>query len=381
MFGEVKVMIPGPTPVVSSIREAIGREVQAFGDPRFVSDYKSLIDDLSDVFGCDGQAFPLAGSGTLGMEMTIANSTRPGDRILLVSHGYFGDRFIDICERKGRQVDVLASKWGEAVPLESIEEKLKEHAYALVAVTHVDTSTGVRCDIEAVGNIVSRYPDTLFLVDGVASTAGEYEHMREMRIDLLLTGSQKAFGVSPGMFIVWANKRALARRESLGKISEYYVDFDKWLPIMENPAKYFATPPVNLVWAMRESLNIIQKEGLRARADRHEHMARALQAAFESMGLTIVADAEHRAVTLSAILYPEGIDDQAFRGRLFEEGVVVAGTLGPIAGKGFRVGHMGNVDALDYVYVLSAIERALRAQNVMVEYGASTRLYLELLDN
>ena len=119
MEKNVLVMIPGPTPVVKSIQEQMGREIQAFGDPRFVKDYKELIDDLGKLFNCSGQTFPLAGTGTLAMEMAISNVTKRGDNILIVSNGFFGDRFIDICKRKGLNVDVLGAEWGTAVSPEA----------------------------------------------------------------------------------------------------------------------------------------------------------------------------------------------------------------------------------------------------------------------
>ena len=123
---EKLVMIPGPTPVVRSIQDEMGREIQAFGDPRFVSDYKEVIDSLGHMVGCKGASFVVAGTGTLAMEMAIANVTKPGDNVLIISHGFFGDRFIEICERKDLQVDVLQSEWGKIVPLSEIEAKMKE---------------------------------------------------------------------------------------------------------------------------------------------------------------------------------------------------------------------------------------------------------------
>jgi aspartate aminotransferase-like enzyme len=370
------VMIPGPTPVVKSITEQMGREIQAFGDPRFVSDYKSLIDGLGKLFNCSGKTFPLAGTGTLAMEMAIANSTKRGDNVLIISHGFFGDRFIDICKRKGLNVDVLAAEWGKTVPVEEIDKKLGEKTYAAMTVTHVDTATGVVADIAAIGEIMKKHTGTIYIVDGVAATAGEYANVDDMNIDIMFTGSQKAFGVCPGMFILWANKRALERRASMEVIPEYYVDFEKWIPIMDNPAKYFATPSINLVWAMLESMHIIEKEGLKERDARHRKNAKAMQAAFESLGFTILAEKEHRAVTLSNLIYPEGLDDVKFRNILMEEGIIVAGGLGPYTGKMFRIGHMGNIDINDEVAVLGVIERTLVRCGHNVELGKSIGIYL-----
>ena len=376
MKNKVAVMIPGPTPVVKSIQEQMGREMQAFGDPRFVQDYKGLIDDLGALFHCGGKTFPLAGTGTLAMEMAVSNVTKRGDNVLIVSHGFFGDRFIDICERKGLHVDVLQAEWGTIIPVADIDRKLSEKKYAAMTVTHVDTATGVLAPIAEIGEMMKKHPETIYIVDGVAATAGEYADVDGMNIDVMFTGSQKAFGVCPGMFILWAGQRALARRAELGVIPEYYVDFDKWVPIMDNPAKYFATPAVNLVWALQESVRLIKEEGLENRYRRHLKNARAMQAAFEHLGFTVLAQPGHRAVTLSNLIYPAGIDDAQFRATLLEEGIIVAGGLAAYAGKMFRIGHMGNIDINDEVAVLGVIERALCRCGHPVKLGESIGVYL-----
>lgn len=363
------LMIPGPSPVVRSIQDQMGRETVAFGDPAFVKDFKELIEDLKDMFKTSGEVFIVAGSGTMAMEMAVANTTKRGDNILLVSHGFFGDRFIDICERKGLNVDVLASEWGKIVPPGEIENKLSEKHYAAVIVTHVDTATGVCAPIAEIGSLVKQFSETLLIVDGVCATAAEPEYVDEMGIDVLFTGSQKAFGVSPGLAMLWAGPKALERRKGLGVIPEYYVDFDKWLPIMENPAKYFATPSINLVWALKESVRIIKEEGIESRYARHKKVASAMQSALETLGFTILADKENRAVTLSNLIYPSGIDDLNFRSILAEEGVMVAGGLANYAGKMFRLGHMGNIDMHDLVSVIAAIERTLYKSGQPIELG------------
>ncbi|MBQ5799316.1 MAG: alanine--glyoxylate aminotransferase family protein [Oscillospiraceae bacterium] len=370
------VMIPGPTPVVKSIQDAMGREVQAFGDPRFVADYKKLIDDLGVLLNCSGMTFPLAGTGTCAMEMAIANVTKRGDNILIVSHGFFGDRFIEIAERKGLNVDVMRAEWGKIIPVEEIEAQLKTKNYAAMTVSHVDTATGVLAPIAEIGEMMKKFPETVYIVDGVAATGGEFADVDGMNIDILFTGSQKAFGVSPGMFILWASKKALQRRKDLGMIPEYYVDFEKWIPIMENPAKYFATPAVNLVWAMAEATRIINAEGYKARAERHAKNACAMRKALTTLGFTVLAEEGHRASTLSNLVYPEGLDDAKFRGALYDEGIIVAGGLAQYAGRMFRLGHMGNIDINDEVAVLGVIERALVACGVEVEYGKSVGVYL-----
>ena len=373
------LMIPGPTPVARSIQDQMGRETVAFGDPNFVKDFKELVSDLKTMWKTEGEVFVVAGTGTMGMEMAIANTLKKGDNLLIVSHGFFGDRFIDLCERKGINVDVLASEWGDIVSVEEIENKLKEKKYQGVTVTHVDTSTGVCAPVEEIGKVVKKFEDTLYIVDGVCATAGEVEYVDDMGIDILLTGSQKAFGVAPGLTILWAGPKAMARRESLGKIPEYYIDFDKWLPIMHNPARYFATPAVNLVWALKESIEIIKREGLENRYERHQKVAKAMQTALEGLGFKVLAKEGYRASTLSNLIYPEGLDDGEFRNTLYEEGMIVAGGLGAYAGKMFRLGHMGNVDVHDLVSAIATIERALYKVGQDVELGKGVGIFMKEL--
>lgn len=377
MFKNKKMtMIPGPTPVVRSIQNEMGREVTAFGDPEFIRDFKGLIEDLKTLVNTQGEVFVVAGTGTMAMEMAVANVTKRGEEVLLVSHGFFGDRFIDLCERKGLHVDVLSAPWGQIVPVEEIEAKLKERTYAALLVTHVDTSTGVCAPVEEIGEMMKHYPSTLLIVDGVCATAGEPEDMEEMGIDVLLTGTQKAFGVSPGLAMVWASQKALEKRKTLGTIPEYYIDFEKWLPIMENPAKYFATPAIHLVWALKESVRLIMEEGVENRYLRHRRVAKATQKALESLGFKILADKKHRAVTLSNLLYPEGLDDAAFRSAMADEGILVAGGLGAYAGKMFRLGHMGNIDTHDSVAVIAAIERVLYRLGYHSELGKGVGVFM-----
>lgn len=370
------VMIPGPTPVVKAIQDEMGREIQAFGDPRFVKDYKWTIDELGRMLNCSGKTFVIAGTGTLAMEMAISNVTKRGDNVLIVSHGYFGDRFTDICQRKGLNVDVLSCEWGQAVSAAEIEAKLKTKHYAAMTVSHVDTATGVAAPVAEIGEMMKQFPDTIYIVDGVCATSAEYEDVDGMNIDILFTGSQKAFGVCPGLFLLWASKKALQRRKDLGMIPEYYVDFEKWIPIMDDPSKYFATPAINLVWALKKSVELINEEGYVNRCQRHRKNARAMQAALEAMGFTVLATPEHRAVTLSNLVYPEGLNDSEFRASLMEEGIIVAGGLASYAGRMFRLGHMGHVDDNDMVAVLGVIEKCLMKAGKLSEFGVGIRTYL-----
>lgn len=374
------IMIPGPTPVVRSIQNQMGREITAFGDPEFIKDYKELIESLKEMWRCEGETFVIAGTGTMAMEMSVANTLKKGDNVLIVSHGYFGDRFIEICDKKEYAADVLQSEWGKIMPVQEIDKKLSEKEYQAIIVSHVDTSTGVRAPIEEIGKVLKKHPNTIYIVDGVCATAAEREYM-DTGIDILFTGSQKAFGVCPGLMILWASKKAMERRASLKKINEYYIDFDKWVPIMQDPSKYFATPAINLVWSLLESVRLIQKEGLENRYARHEKVARSIQKALEAVGFSILADPEHRSVALSNILYPENVNDADFRNNLYNENIIVAGGLGAYAGKMFRLGHMGHINLNDVSAVLSGIERVLFNMGAVKETGVILNVFNETYKN
>jgi len=377
MKNQKLVMIPGPTPTVRSITDQMGRETVAFGDPAFVKDFKELVVDLKKLLKVDGECFVVAGTGTMAMEMAIANVTKRGDNVLIVSNGFFGDRFIDLCQRKGLEVDVLSAPWGEVVPADAIESKLSEKNYAAVTVTHVDTATGAVAPIQEIGTMMKKFPETVYIVDGVAATVGEREYVDPMGIDILFTGSQKAFGVAPGLAILWAGKKALARRKALGTIPEFYIDFEKWIPIMNDPSKYYATPAVNMIWALKESVRLINEEGIEARYERHMRVSNAVNASLEAMGFKVLAKEGNRCSTLSNVLYPEGINDAEFRKELAEQGVMVAGGLAAYAGKMFRIGHMGNIDDHTVYSSIAAIERTLIKLGYKYEKGIGLKTLLE----
>ena len=354
------LMIPGPTPVARSIQVQMARETVAFGDANFIADFKGLVADLKAMWRCDGEAFVVAGTGTMAMEMAVSNITKRGEKILICSHGFFGDRFIDICSRKGLEVDGLKAAWGTIYTPEQIDAELSKKNYSALTVTHVDTSTGVASPLKAICDMLKKkHPEVLLIVDAVAAAGGE-ESWSDWGIDVLFTCSQKAFGVAPGLAMLWASARAVEKRRAMGTIPESYFDFERWIPIMNDPSKYWGTPPVNMIWALKEGVRLMNEEGLEERYSRHTRQAAIFAAAMEAIGFKIAAPKGNRASTLSIFIYPDGsgLDDLAFRTKLAEEGVQSAGCLGEFAGKGFRLGHMGNIDKHVLVGTIASVERA-----------------------
>lgn len=380
------LLVPGPTPVVDEIYDALASETRGHTDPRFVEIYKRALENTKKLFNTDGEVYVIAGSGTLAMEMAIVNTVAEGERILVISHGYFGDRFTPLAKAYGIEVDVLQAQWGERVAIEDVQQALEKNNYKAVTVTHADTSTGVASDLELLIPLIKQQ-DALAIVDGVVATAALQEDMgkayggnEDYKIDIALTGSQKAIGVPPGLAIVAFSKQALAAREQLGAIRAYYADIENWRPVMQDPSKYFATPPVNLIYAYDEALQIVLAEGMNKREQRHLSFGRAVREALRTYGFTPLANEEVAAATLSCIVYPEGVDDATFRSNLAQKGVIVAGSLAHLTGKAFRIGHMGNTTTEQLEKALVAIGQTLQQQGIAVNIEQTITKFNEVLN-
>lgn len=363
------VMIPGPTPVAEPIRQAMS--VQTYGHTygEFVKVYKECLAGLKKIFQAD-HMIVIGGAGTLSMEMGLINTVRAGEDLLVVTHGVFGDRFVPMAKSLGINVDVLNCPAGERVPLAAIEEKLASKKYAAMTLTHVDTSSGVMSQPKEVGELAKKY-GVLFILDGVCASAGIAEPMKDFGIDMIVTTCQKAFGTPPGLTMIALSDRAVARRDEMGAVAGYYTDIKNWLPIMDNPSNYFSTPPVNHILALNESVKIILEEGLEARYSRHDLIGRSVRAGLAALGLEPVTNQEALAPTLSVVKYPAGIDDAAFRAKMEEFGLVVAGGVGSLKGKIFRIGHMGNISFAEIAVTLNAVERSLASLGYNVKPGAA----------
>jgi alanine-glyoxylate transaminase/serine-glyoxylate transaminase/serine-pyruvate transaminase len=360
------LMIPGPIEFTPEVLRAMGMSTVSHVSPDFVECFGQALERLRQVFLCPGgQPFVIAGSGTLAMDVAAANLIEPGDKALVVNTGYFGDRFGAILERYGAIVThVRAPAVGDAPTLEDVEAALKEHRYKLMTITHVDTSTAVCTDVKALAALGAGL-GALVVVDGVCAVAGEEMRQEEWSIDLALTASQKAIGVPPGLALVVAGSRAMeVFRNRKAPVSNYYADWNEWLPIMEGyearQPRYFGTPPVNLIRALNVSLGQILEEGMEARFARHCRLSEAVKAAIAALELKQVpVSPDKTATTLTAPYYPTGVDRKML-GYVKEAGVVLAGGLHPdIKAQYFRIGHMGAVSESDILATVGAIEKGL----------------------
>ncbi|MDR0647951.1 MAG: alanine--glyoxylate aminotransferase family protein [Synergistaceae bacterium] len=375
------VMVPGPTPIARSIQEQMAKETIAFHDPRFIADFDALVLELKNTWRCDGMAFAVAGSGTMAMEMAVSNTARRGDSVLVCSNGHFGDRYIDICSRKGYDLDTIKAPPGDTVSLEEIDERLAGKKTDVLVVTHVETSTGVELPLFELADMMRlKHPDVLLVADGVAS-AGAVEFYMDWGIDVMLTCSQKGMGMAPGLGILWASQRAIEKRLNMPAIAESYIDFAKWIPVMKDARAYWGTPPINMIWALAEAVRIIKGEGIGERDRRHRRFAAAVRKSVSSLGFKLAADEHLASPTVSAFLYPEGAQakDEEFRAAVYDEGAHIAGCQGDLAGAGFRVGHMGNITANTLVSLVAAIERGCLRCGYPIKPGSALAVLQEEL--
>ena len=371
------LMIPGPVEFSPRVLRAMGMPTTSHVAPNFIECFGETLEKLRQVFACpSGQPFVVAGSGTLAMDLAAANLVEPGDRVLVVNTGYFGDRFAAMLERYGAAVTQVAGPYvGSAPSLEEVDVALGSGDYKMMTITHVDTSTAVAADVKGF-TALGRNHGVLVVVDGVCAVAGEEMRQEEWGVDLVLTASQKAVGVPPGLALVVAGPRAMeAYRQRREPVGNFYADWTQWLPIMEayeaRRPGYFGTPPVNLIWALNESLGEILEEGLDARFERHRRLSKALKAGIKALGLSQVPVADGLlANTITAPYYPEGVD-ASLLGHIKAAGVILAGGLHPeIRTQYFRIGHMGAVTEPDILATLGAVEQGLGRAGYRLEPGA-----------
>ena len=370
MFERELLMIPGPTNVDPKVLRALSKPTTSHTSQEFASIFKEALNNLKKVFMTNGEVFVIAGSGTLALEMAVANIVEPGDKVLNTVSGFFGNYFVEISKVYGAVPSVLEVPWGKPVKPEQVREALMEDNYKAVTVTHVETSTGVANPIRQIGEVVKKYSDAFYIVDTVCSLGGMEVRVDEWGIDVCASGSQKCIGVPPGLALIAVSQKTLEylekRKTSVGS---WYGSFKNWLPVMREPTKYFATPPVNMVYALHEALKLIIEEGLENRFRRHYVLAEAFRAAVNALNLNLVAEKKSAANTVSAVYYPENIEDSQFRNEMKKHGIIVASTLGPLKGKGFRAGHMGNVNQNDIFATITAIETTLKKLGYKAELG------------
>jgi alanine-glyoxylate transaminase / serine-glyoxylate transaminase / serine-pyruvate transaminase len=376
MPGRNALFVPGPTNVPDRVQRAMMVAMEDHRSSKFPELSLSVLKDLKKVFKTEtGQAFIFPSSGTGAWEAALTNTLSPGDRVLASRFGQFSHLWIDMAQRLGYEVQVLDVEWGEGVPLERYEEILRAdtgHQIKAVLACHNETATGVTSDIAGVRKALdgARHPALLY-VDAVSSLASIDFRMDEWQVDLAISGSQKGLMLPAGLGILGVSQNALKAMEG-AKSRRCYFDLADM--IKANASGYFPyTPALPMLYGLRESLNIIFEEGLEQIFFRHHYLAQGVRAAVtEGWRLKLCAkDPKWYSDTVSAIVVPEGINgahiiDVAFR----RYNLALGAGLSKVAGKVFRIGHLGDLNELMLMGAIAGSEMAMLDVGVKVTPGS-----------
>ncbi len=356
----MNLRIPGPTPCPEEVLHAGARQMMNHRGPEFAQILRRVTDGLNWVFGASSDVLSMTASGTGGLEAAVVNTLSPGDRVLAVSIGSFGDRLRTIASTYGADVVSYATEWGEAADPAEIARRLDEDpSIKAVLVTHNETSTGVTNPLEAIATEV-RARDRLIIVDAVSSMSSVPCPVERWGLDVVVSGSQKGWMVPPGLVFVYMSERAWAANAG-AKMPRFYFDAAKArdsLAKLQNPW----TPAMSIYYGMDRAFELMRAEGLEGIFTRHEAVAGYTRERVKSWGLKLVpTDERFASNTVTAVWWPEGVDGKAISKRAREEfGVVLGGGQGKLDGKIFRVGHLGWFTREDIVAALDVLERLLQ---------------------
>jgi alanine-glyoxylate transaminase/serine-glyoxylate transaminase/serine-pyruvate transaminase len=371
------LMGPGPSDVNPRILEALSRPTVGHLDPAFIDMMDEVKALLQYVFQTKNElTLPVSAPGSAGMETVFTNLLERGDKAIICQNGVFGGRMKDNVERCGAEAVMVQDDWGTAVDLNKVEDALKANPDAkLLAFVHAETSTGVRSDAKALCALARQY-DCLAVVDAVTSLAGIELKVDEWGIDAIYSGTQKCLSCVPGLSPVSFSERAAqVIRERKTPVQSWFLDLNLVMGYWGGSAKraYHHTAPVNSLYALHESLVIVQEEGLEQSWQRHASNHRALVAGIESLGLSFVVDAACRLPQLNLVKFPDTIDDAVVRSALLSDYSLEIGSgLGAFAGKVWRIGLMGFASSQTNVYLcLSALGNVLRQQGLDVDPAAA----------
>jgi alanine-glyoxylate transaminase/serine-glyoxylate transaminase/serine-pyruvate transaminase len=369
------LFVPGPTNIPERILRAMHVPMEDHRASDFPAFTLPLYEDLKKVFQTkDGQVFIFPSSGTGAWEASLTNTCSPGDKLLAPRFGQFSHLWIELARRHGLEVIVQEEEWGTGASPERLEEALradKTHQIKGVMVVHNETATGVTSDVAAVRRAIdaANHPALLY-VDGVSSIASIDFRMDEWGVDLAITGSQKGLMLPAGLGILCASQKALAKMEG-AKCTRAYFDFADHM--RTNPSGYFPyTPATSLLHGLRESLDILLEEGLDNVFARHRYLANGTRAAVNAWGLSVCAkDPKWYSDTVSAIMVPEGFNgadviDRAYR----QYNLALGAGLVQVAGKLFRIGHLGDLNELMLLGAIAGAEMSMRDVGIDIEPGS-----------
>ncbi len=375
MPGYKTLAVPGPTNMPFEIRAAMQGALEDHRAPDFPDFVKPLLDDVKKVFQTtEGQVFVFPGSGTGGWESAISNTLNPGDRVLASVFGQFSWLWVDLCQRFGLDVTAIDVPWGQGVPLGVYEAHIAadtKHEIKAVLVCQNETATGVTSDVEGVRKILDahNHPALLF-VDGVSSIASIDFRMDEWGVDVAVSGSQKGFMMPTGLAIVGVSQKALEAGKT-ATLPRCFFDYQDM--IKTNAQGYFPyTPAATLLRGLRTSVDMLLDEGLDSVFTRHNRLASGVRAAVDAWGLKICAEAPvWHSDTVTAILVPEQFDaNDVIKTAYDKYGVSLGAGLSKVAGKVFRIGHLGWLNETMVLQALGGAEMAMRDVGIQFEAGS-----------
>ena len=358
------LMGPGPSDVNPRVLEAMARPTVGHLDPQFLTILNGIRDQLQAVFQTRNKlTLAVSGTGSAGMETCVVNLIEPGDRMLVCVNGVFGQRMKDVAERAGARVTTTQVPWGRVFDPYHIEDAFDCCGpFKVVGLVQAETSTGAAQPIAEISKVVHA-KGALLLVDTVTSLGGMEVDVDGWQIDACYSGTQKCLSCPPGLSPVTfseAAEQVMANRKT--KVQSWYLDMNMVRQYWGSERLYHHTAPINMNYALHESLRIVLEEGLPARWQRHARHHRALKAGLEAIGVSYLADPDHQLPMLNAVAAPEGVDEAAVRKRLLDEyGIEFGGGLGEFKGKAWRIGLMGESASERHVTsALSALETILR---------------------
>jgi len=326
----------------------------------------------------ENDVFIFTGSGTLPMDAAIANCVSPSDKVLNLTGGKFGERWAEITETFGAKSIRLEVEWGKAIKPEMVSEAIeREPDIKFVTLCHNETSTAVLNPAQEIAKITNKH-DKILIVDGITSVGGDYVYPDKWGFDILVTGSQKCLGCPPGLGMIMVGSRAWEVINKREKNPSYYVNLPSNKKSFEKKSDTPYTPAIPLIYALHESLTMILKEGYENRVKRHRLMAEALRSGMEALGLQLLAEKGYESNTLTAIRYPNEVDDIAFRKAMQKHGILVAGGQARLKGKIFRVAHMNIIAEREILLVLAVAGLVLRELEFKCESEAGVAAAQEI---
>lgn len=371
------LMGPGPSDVHPRVTGAMARPCIGHLDPAFVGMMDEVKQMLQYAFKTENKlTIPVSAPGSAGMETVFQNLLERGDKAIVCQNGVFGGRMKEVVERCGAIAIMVEDDWGKPVDPQKVEDALQANPDAkLVALVHAETSTGARSDVEAISAIAHAH-DALLLVDAVTSLGGSELRVDDWNIDAIYSGTQKCLSCTPGISPVSFSERAvevITSRKT--KVQSWFLDTNLVMGYWGPNAKraYHHTAPVNAMYALHESLVMLQNEGLENAWARHANNHLALRAGIEAMGLSFIVDEAYRLPQLNSVTIPDGVDEAAVRSRLLNEfNLEIGAGLGALAGKVWRIGLMGHSSRAENIFLcLSALEAVLSEMGAPIETGVA----------